>query len=264
MATQLIPFSFESHEIRVVTDESGNPLFVAKDVCVALGYKDPTTAVKSHCKGVQELHPLQTAGGKQEVRVIREPDLYRLIVGSSLPEAERFERWVFEDVLPTIRKTGQYTAKGAVHSPETLQEKAAFVRTIANTFGDYVKIAKLCGLKGNHAVLSADRGIREATGVSPLKMIGAELQADPRGMTYTPTELGQLFNPPLTAIKINKKLELAGLQGKEAGHWIPTDKAIGLYEWLDTGKKHSDGTPIKQLKWFQSALPELAVKGEAA
>lgn len=62
-SSSVIPFQFEAKPIRVVTDESGEPLFVAKDICEALGYKDPTTAVRNHCKGVQKQHPLQTAGG---------------------------------------------------------------------------------------------------------------------------------------------------------------------------------------------------------
>ncbi|WP_295450908.1 BRO family protein [uncultured Thiodictyon sp.] len=109
MAKSITPFSFESHQVRVLTDDHGEPLFVAKDVAEALGYKDPTTAIKSHCRGVQELHPIQDALGRpQDVRVIREPDLYRLIFGSTLPSAQDFERLVVEDILPSIRKTGAY------------------------------------------------------------------------------------------------------------------------------------------------------------
>lgn len=69
----LIPFRFENASIRVVVDESGEPLFVAKDICEALGYKDPTTAVRNHCKGASKQHPLQTPGGMQELRVLAAP-----------------------------------------------------------------------------------------------------------------------------------------------------------------------------------------------
>jgi prophage antirepressor-like protein len=74
-----------------------------------LGYVDPTTAIKSHCRGVQILHPLLTAGGVQETRFINRADLLRLIVNSTLPAAEKFERWVFEEVLPSVMDTGSYT-----------------------------------------------------------------------------------------------------------------------------------------------------------
>lgn len=84
---------------------------MGKDVCDVLGYKNATDAMNQHCKGVAKRYPLQTNGGMQETRIINEPDMLRLIVGSQLPAAARFEAWVFEDVLPTIRKTGSYTVK---------------------------------------------------------------------------------------------------------------------------------------------------------
>ncbi len=105
-------FSFESHEIRTLTID-GNPWFVGKDVAEALGYTNPNKAMGDHCKGVTKRYPLSTAGGTQDVRIINEPDTFRLIVGSNLPEAERFERWLFEDVLPSIRKTGSYALPDA-------------------------------------------------------------------------------------------------------------------------------------------------------
>lgn len=128
--SDLIPFSFENHSIRVLTDDNGEPLFVAKDVATALGYADTTNAIKQHCKGVAEHHPLQTKGGLQQARVIREPDLYRLMANSQLPSAQAFERLVFEEILPTIRKTGQYespVAKGK-RAPSQLAAKMAIAR----------------------------------------------------------------------------------------------------------------------------------------
>lgn len=105
--SNVIPFISEEFSVRVV-EIDGEPWFVGKDVAGELGYQDPTTAIRSHCKGVQKHHPLQTPGGVQTMRILSEPDVLRLIVGSSLPAAERFERWVFEEVLPSIRKTGAY------------------------------------------------------------------------------------------------------------------------------------------------------------
>jgi hypothetical protein len=110
--SNIVPFNFDGASIRVL-EIDGEPWFVGKDVADALGYADPSTAIRSHCKGVQKLHPLQTAGGRQEVRVLSEPDVLRLIVNSTLPAAGRFERWVFEEVLPSIRKTGSYSMQQA-------------------------------------------------------------------------------------------------------------------------------------------------------
>lgn len=107
--SKLIPFHFDGRDIRVI-DVNGVPMFVGKDICGALGYVDHANAIKQHCKGVAFHHPLQTAGGVQELRVLAESDVLRLIISSALPAAQTFERWVFEEVLPSIRKTGSYLA----------------------------------------------------------------------------------------------------------------------------------------------------------
>ena len=111
-----IPFRFEKHDIRVVHID-GEPHFAGKDVADALGYVDATTAIRSHCKGVQKLHPLMTSGGMQSARVLAESDVLRLIVSSTLPAAEAFERWLFEEVLPSIRRTGSYSVPARALSP---------------------------------------------------------------------------------------------------------------------------------------------------
>lgn len=122
----LAVFKFQSHEVRTVTID-GNPYWVAKDVCEVLGYANPSKAVGDHCKGVTKRYPLQTAGGTQEVRVITESDLYRLIAHSTLPAAEAFEKWIFEEVLPTIRKTGVYVPEDYIKAlrayADALEEK---------------------------------------------------------------------------------------------------------------------------------------------
>lgn len=88
-------------------EENGKPLFCGNDVAKALGYRSPKDAVAAHCKGAVKRRPL-TNGGKQDVKFIPEGDVYRLIVKSKLPEAEKFEHWLFDDALPTIRQTGGY------------------------------------------------------------------------------------------------------------------------------------------------------------
>lgn len=121
---EIVPFNFESHEVRTVVIDN-EVYFVAKDVALALGYADALNAIKRHCKGVAKHHPLYTAGGTQEVRVIAESDVMRLIVSSKLPAAEAFERLVFEDILPTIRKTGGYLAQPALTEEEIVQQALA-------------------------------------------------------------------------------------------------------------------------------------------
>ena len=110
-STSVTPFVFpgDGKAIRSLILPNGEPGFVGKDVAERLGYADTVNAIKQHCKGVAIYHPLPTAGGLQDVRILTEPDVLRLIVSSNLPAAQEFERWVFEDVLPSIRRTGGYT-----------------------------------------------------------------------------------------------------------------------------------------------------------
>lgn len=103
-------FNFDGGSVRAVTID-GEPWLVGRDVADRLGYADPINAMKQHCRGVVKRHPiLDTLGRTQEARILSEPDVLRLIMGSRMPSAARFERWVFEDVLPTIRRTGRYGA----------------------------------------------------------------------------------------------------------------------------------------------------------
>ena len=116
---------------------------------------------------------------------------------------------------------------------------------------DTMRTLKVFGIVGNAAVLSTDNYVRAIAGRSLLEPLGAtHLLADPRGRTYTPTELGRLCDPPMTAVKVNLALEQVGLQRRDMGAWMPTDNAAKLCEWLDTGKRQGNGTPVKQVKWF--------------
>lgn len=94
--------------IRIVMKD-GKPLFCGKDVAEAPGYKRTADAITTHCKGVCEL-PTPTSGGIQKMKYIPEGDLYRLVAHSELPSAEKFESWIFDEVLPCIRKTGGYVS----------------------------------------------------------------------------------------------------------------------------------------------------------
>lgn len=99
--------SEEFGQVRTV-EIDGVPYFVGKDIATALGYKDTVNALKQHCRGVVKHHLMDSMGRKQTVSVITEGDMYRLITHSKLESAERFESWVFDEVLPALRKTGSY------------------------------------------------------------------------------------------------------------------------------------------------------------
>lgn len=119
---------FENAEFGQVraTKINGQPYFVGIDVAKVLGYANPQKAIRDHCKGVNETcYP--TNGGMQKIKVIPESDIYRLIIKSKLPSAERFEKWVMEEVLPSIRKNGGYIAGQENMSDEELMAKALLV-----------------------------------------------------------------------------------------------------------------------------------------
>ena len=96
-------------EVRTIL-EGETLLFCGSDIAKALGYARPGKAIIDHCKGVLKRDTL-TSGGMQSLSYIPEGDVYRLIVHSKLPAAEKFEHWLFDEVVPTIRKTGGYIIK---------------------------------------------------------------------------------------------------------------------------------------------------------
>lgn len=103
-------FQFDHLPIRVLTDEKGEPWFVAKDVAALLGYSDTAKAVKAHCRAYQPVGVGKTPTLDPQTLIIPERDLYRMVMRSRLESAERFEEWVVGEVLPSIRKTGSYVA----------------------------------------------------------------------------------------------------------------------------------------------------------
>lgn len=120
---------FENEEFGSVrtVEINGKPYFVGKDVAKALGYKDTVSALKQHCRGVVKHHLTDSLGREQDAVFIPEGDIYRLVVRSKLPSAERFESWVFDEVLPSIRKNGGYIAGQENMTDEELLANAVLV-----------------------------------------------------------------------------------------------------------------------------------------
>lgn len=121
--SNLIEHGFEGFSIRTISVD-GDIYFVARDVTNALGYSNAAATIRQHCKGVTKRDTL-TKGGMQSVAVIPERDVYRLIMRSNLPSAERFEEWVVGTVLPSIRKNGGYISGQEVDTdPSVIMAKA--------------------------------------------------------------------------------------------------------------------------------------------
>lgn len=116
--------------VRILTQNDGNVLFCGKDVAVALGYSNANDAISRHCRYIVKHdipHP-QSVNKTIEMLFINEGDMYRLITHSKLPDAEKFEKWVFDEVLPSVRKHGAYMTdqvlEKALLSPDYLIQLA--------------------------------------------------------------------------------------------------------------------------------------------
>lgn len=107
--SELMPFSFEQQRVRMLLDLDGEPWFVARDVCDVLGIANVTNALSR--LNVLDIHTMNvenSRGSRAPTKLVSESGLYRLILTSRKPEAEKFSDWVTSEVLPSIRKTGQY------------------------------------------------------------------------------------------------------------------------------------------------------------
>lgn len=117
---EIATWNFENNTVRTVTIK-GEPWFIGKDVAEILGYTNPQKAIRDHVdaedKGVNETF---TPGGKQMMPIINESGLYSLIIGSKLPRAKEFKRWVTSEVLPSIRKHGLYATEELLNNPDVM------------------------------------------------------------------------------------------------------------------------------------------------
>lgn len=126
MNAQALSFSFKENQVRTLVDEQDNIWFCRKDILEILGLGLNTKLLNSlDPKGIAKSDPLNTAGGKQQLIFINEPNLYRVIFKSEKPQAKDFQNWVFDEVLPAIRKHGAYVA------PHKEDDKS-FIETFKN------------------------------------------------------------------------------------------------------------------------------------
>jgi prophage antirepressor-like protein len=248
--SSLMPFQFGAASIRVV-EIDGEPWFVGKDVCEALGYANPAKAMGDHCRGVTNRYPiLDSLGRTQEARVLNEANVLRLIVNSNMPAAEKFEAWVFEEVLPTIRRTGGYSIGPARLAP------------VAEDFRALHDMAQVAGLTGSAAVIAASNATARRTGQNPLTLIGmTSIASTIQERLLTATDIAKEAGLP-SAQRANTLLEQIGLHvgerdGRGKKKWTPTSSGESFGRWEDTGKRHGDGTPVHQWKWTESVLDEI-------
>ena len=106
---ELMPFTFENNELRIIFDEKGEPWFVAKDICNVLQHSNVSVACRILDADEKGLRKVYTLGGEQDILCVDESGFYLLVIRSNKPQAKKFRKWVTREVLPSIRKTGQYS-----------------------------------------------------------------------------------------------------------------------------------------------------------
>ena len=198
---------FENEEFgRVRTIEiDGKPYFVANDVARALGYTNPSKATNDHCKNAVMRRGNDSLGREQEFKFIPEGDVYRLIIRSNLPAAEKFESWVFDEVIPLIRKTGSYQLPNLSY--------AESLRMLADKVEENERL-KLEVVQMNDKI----------TEMQPKASYYDEILAT--NDTVLTTQIAKDYG--MSAKGFNKKLHDLGVQFKAGDQWVLYSKYQGL------------------------------------
>lgn len=244
-------FSAETFGSVRVVENGGELFFVAKDVAEALEYTWKGIATINHIpEDWRGVYSVQTPSGEQEMLTLSEQGLYFFLARSDKPKALPYQKWIAGEVMPSIRKTGSY-------SMPTAPAKAEM--SMQGELECTMMILKAAGISGNQLALAADNYYRSRTGMSALELSGTQLIAPQQEQLLTPTQLGQLMGG-LSGKKVNQRLIDEGFQIRlPSGQLEPTAKgseAGGVL--MDTSKRHSDGTPVRQLKWPSSVAGKIA------
>ena len=164
-------------EVRTIL-EGEKVLFCAADVAKALGYTNPNKAVNDHCRAITK-RSTPISGKVQSINFIPEGDVYRLIIRSKLPAAEKFELWVFDEVIPTIRKTGGYMTDSLL---ERIQKEPAVIVEFAQALILEKNRVKALECELNTAKPKADYGMIDGIiNNGPKEDKTAEVKAPERG-----------------------------------------------------------------------------------
>ncbi|WP_370863157.1 phage antirepressor [uncultured Dubosiella sp.] len=222
---ELQNFTFDGSTVRTIMINS-EPYFVGKDVAEILGYSNPRDAIKKHIddedKGVAKC---DTLGGSQNQTVINESGLYSLIIGSKLPTAKRFKRWVTSEVLPAIRKHGAYAVDELLDDPDLAIKAFTALKE---------EREKRKALEAQNAVMIPKAVFADAVTTSDSCILIGDLA---KLLRQNGVEIGQR--------RLFEWLRNNGFLIKRRGaDWnSPTQRAMemGLFEIKETAITHSDG-----------------------
>ena len=232
-------------DIRVITDEMGNPLFCASDVCNQLGYSNGRKAVQDHVdsEDVTKRDTL-TKRGTQSMTYVNESGLYALILSSKLPNAKSYKNWVTKDVLPTIRKTGSYSIQQQFPVPQS--------------FGEALMLAAQQQIQ---IEAQQKQLMQKEEEIIELKAENVELQKQSEytrvilqsKQTVLVTQIAQDYG--MSARKFNLLLRDLGIQHKVRNQWILYGKYLnkGYVHSTTHNYTHTNGSPDVSLntEWTQ-------------
>lgn len=232
-------FNYGSNAVRTI-EQNGEVWFVAKDVCDVLELSNPTEALRALDDDEKNtLRISEGIRGNPTMNVINESGLYRLAFRSNKPMAKDFTRWVAHAVLPEIRRTGSYSTRKGL--PSGILEGAKLIFEAA-------------GIKDNQLSLAMDKVYQSYTGRSALAIGEIQLDVPTKRQALTPTEIGQQLGG-MSPRRVNEILAGAGYQYNAGNNkWEPLEKGLPFAVMVDTNKRHSNGTPVRQLKWDSSIL----------
>ncbi|BCL40021.1 Bro-N domain-containing protein [Nostoc sp. MS1] len=213
-------FVFESQEVRFV-GTAEKPEWVAADVCACLELSDTSKSLETLELDEKGTKNVRTPGGEQEMLTVTEPGLYRLIFKSRKPVAKRFQRWVFHEVLPSLRHTGKYEMPQSTQSTQAQNTRLSLDELL--NFGQ--KVLASTRLSPELQTITVVRGIQALyPEIAPMAQelvgaIGETVASSDRHVS--PTVIGEIYAQrnnlpkPIKAHIVNKVLESAGLQYKE-------------------------------------------------
>ena len=246
--SQIIPFEFESHALRVNLDAAGQPWFVAADVCAALDLPETHKAIARLDDDEKGRNSIPTPGGQQDMSMVNESGLYNLVLGSRKPEAKRFKRWITHEVLPSIRKTGSYTSAMSVAAlPSLTQDRVSSLLLIGEA------VAKVPGVKHGIAMAATLTCIHENTGLSIETMRRALPANDEPIAAMNPTKLGQQLG--MAARSVNARLAAMGLQLRnDRDEWELTEAGQAWGEALPYSRNGHSGY---QILWNPAVIDQM-------
>lgn len=200
-----------------VTDQEGSPWFIAKDVAAALGYRDTGKAVRTYCKYITKFNHVSST----IYNIIPESDVYRLVLKSELPSAEKFQDWVVEVVLPSIRKTGKYVGADA---PTDNNSRPTLV-AVSSEFSAAKRLALEMGIEVVDAIMCAKNAVKKTIGVDVFQLMDFDpcrLNIPGELKYMTVTQLGMKYFDGMSPHKVNIMLKEYGFQEKIGYSWFPT------------------------------------------